>query len=50
MAVSKNVLKYSSQSSIFSEVDLDKDFSLIAIAGYFSQQTREYAIAIISES
>lgn len=33
-----------SQSSIFSEVDFDKDCSLIAIAGYFSKKVQEYAI------
>ena len=39
----KNILKYSSQSSEFSEVDFKQDFILIAIAGYFTQQEQDYA-------
>ena len=38
-----NVLKYSLESSILAKVDLKQDFSLIAIAGYFSPQAIEYA-------
>lgn len=39
----ENVLKYSSQSSVLSEVNFELDFVLIAIAGHFSQQAQEYA-------
>ncbi|MDJ0687174.1 MAG: endonuclease NucS [Xenococcaceae cyanobacterium MO_188.B32] len=39
----KNLLKYSSQSSMLSEVDFKRDFVLIAIAGHFSPQVKEYA-------
>ena len=45
-----NILKYSSQSSILSEVDFDRDFVLIAIAGHFSQQARDYANSKLPEA
>ena len=39
----ENVLKYSYKSSVLSEVNFELDFVLIAIAGHFSQQARDYA-------
>ena len=45
-----NVLKYSSQSSVLSKVDFERDFVLIAIAGHFSLQAREYANSKLPEA
>ena len=46
----ENLLKYSSQSSVLSEVDLKRDFVLIAIAGHFSLQARNYANSRLPEA
>lgn len=45
-----NILKHSWWSSILSEVNFNKDFVLIAIAGYFSKQAQEYAINMLPEA
>lgn len=46
----ENILKDSLRSSILSEVNFNKDFVLIAIAGYFSKQAQEYAMNILPEA
>lgn len=46
----KNILKSSSQSSAFSEINFEHDFILISIAGYFSQQEHKYAKKILPEA
>ena len=45
-----NVLKYSSQSSVLSGVDFERDFVLIAIAGHYSLQAQEYADSKLPEA
>ncbi|MDJ0635934.1 MAG: type I restriction enzyme HsdR N-terminal domain-containing protein [Xenococcaceae cyanobacterium MO_188.B29] len=46
----ENVLKYSSQYSILSEVNFEQDFVLIAIAGHFSPQAQKYANSKLPEA